>query len=122
MNLTCLKTGIWQVELRIPSDVRAVLGRTRFAKSTGTRDKRNAINKALPILTEWQQLITTARQSPELVQRKPDRTVCLPNAAQELLDNWHSQAWLDQLKPSQAKLYASLSELKLPFMSSASAI
>ena len=22
MNLTCLKSGIWQVELRIPSDVR----------------------------------------------------------------------------------------------------
>ena len=105
MNLTCLKSGIWQVELRIPSDVRVVLGRTRFAKSTGTRDKRQAINKALPILTEWQQLITTARQNPELIQTKPDRAVCLPNAAQELLGNWHSQAWLDQLKPSQAKLY-----------------
>ena len=54
MNLTFLKTGIWQVELRIPSDVRAVLGRTRFAKSTGTRYKRKASNTALPILTEWQ--------------------------------------------------------------------
>ena len=105
MNLTCLKSGIWQVELRIPSDVRVVLGRTRFAKSTGTRDKRQAINTALPILTEWQQLITTARQNPELIQPKLDRSVCLHNAAQELLSNWHGQAWLDQLKPSQAKLY-----------------
>ena len=105
MNLTCLKSGIWQVELRIPSDVRVVLGRTRFAKSTGTRDKRQAINKALPILTDWQQLITTARQNPELIQPEPDRTVCLHDAAQELLGNWHSRAWLDQLKPSQAKLY-----------------
>jgi restriction system protein len=93
------------VELRIPSDVRVVLGRTRFAKSTGTRDKRQAINKALPILTEWQQLITTARENPELIQPKPDRPVCLHDAAQGLLGNWHSQAWLDQLKPSQAKLY-----------------
>ena len=105
MNLTCLKSGIWQVELRIPSDVRVVLGRTRFAKSTGTRDKRQAINKALPILTEWQQLITTARENPELIQPKPDRPVCLHDAAQGLLANWHSQPWLDQLKPSQAKLY-----------------
>ena len=105
MNLTCLKSGIWQVELRIPSDVRVVLGRTRFAKSTGTRDKRKAINKALPILTEWQQLITTARENPELIQPRPDRPVCLHDAAQGLLGNWHSQAWLDQLKPSQAKLY-----------------
>ena len=67
MNLTCLKSGIWQVELRIPSDVRVVLGRTRFAQSTGTRDKRKASNRALPMLTEWQQLIATARQNPELV-------------------------------------------------------
>jgi len=105
MNLTCLKSGIWQVELRIPSDVRVVLGRTRFAKSTGTRDKREAVSRALPILAEWQQLITTARKSPELIQPKSERSVCLHNAAQELLGNWHSQAWLDQLKPSQAKLY-----------------
>lgn len=105
MNLTCLKSGIWQVELRIPSDARVVLGRTRFAKSTGTRDKRQAINKALPILTEWQQLITTARENPELIQPKPDRPVCLHDAAQELLGNWQGLAWLDQLKPSQAKLY-----------------
>ena len=83
MNLTCLKSGIWQVELRIPSDVRVVLGRTRFAKSTGTRDKREAVSRALPILAEWQELITTARQSPELIQPKPERSVCLHDAAQE---------------------------------------
>jgi len=105
MNLTCLKSGIWQVELRIPSDVRVVLGRTRFAQSTGTRDKRKASNKALPILTEWQQLITTARQSPELIQPKPDRTVCLSDAAQGHEGRGDSSAWLDELKPSQAKLY-----------------
>ena len=105
MNLTCLKSGIWQVELRIPSDVRVVLGRTRFAKSTGTRDKRKASNKALPILTEWQQSITTARLNPELIQPKPNRAICFPDAAQEVIGNWHGLAWLDQLKPSQAKLY-----------------
>ncbi|MDB2654564.1 hypothetical protein N9Y68_06565 [Luminiphilus sp.] len=105
MNLTCLKSGIWQVELRIPSDVRVVLGRTRFAQSTGTRDKRKASNKALPILTEWQQLITTARQSPELIQPKPDRTVCLSDAAQGHDGRGDGSVWLDELKPSQAKLY-----------------
>lgn len=105
MNLTCLKSGIWQVELRIPSDVRVVLGRTRFAKSTGTRDKRKASNKALSILTEWQQLITTARQSPELIQPIPDRTVCLSDAAQGHDGRGDNSVWLDELKPSQAKLY-----------------
>ena len=105
MNLTCLKSGIWQVELRIPSDVRVVLGRTRFAKSTGTRDKREAVSRALPILAEWQQLITTARQSPELIQPKPERSVCLHDAARGHDARGDSSAWLDELKPSQAKLY-----------------
>ena len=105
MSLTCLKSGIWQVELRIPSDVRVVLGRTRFAQSTGPRDKREPSSRTLPILTELQQLITTARQSPELIQPKPDRTVCLSDAAQGHEGRGDSSAWLDELKPSQAKLY-----------------
>ena len=74
MNLTYLKSGIWQVELRIPSDVRGVLGRTRFAQSTGTRDKREAASRALPMLTEWQQSIVTAGQSPTLQFINPDPT------------------------------------------------
>ena len=87
MNLTCLKSGIWQVELRIPSDVRVILGRTKFAQSTGTRDKREASNRALPMLTEWQKLIATARQNPELIQPKPDRSKPLSEASQRLCDN-----------------------------------
>ena len=106
MNLTCLKSGIWQVELRIPSDVRVVLGRTRFAQSTGTRDKRKASNRALPMLNEWQQLIATARQNPELVKPKLARSKGLSDASQGRCDNRHTPSWLEQLKPSQANLYA----------------
>lgn len=106
MNLTRLKSGIWQVELRIPSDVRVVLDRTRFAQSTGTRDKREASNRALPMLAEWHKLITTARQSPELIQPKLDRSKPLFDASQGLCDNRNTQPWLDELKPSQANLYA----------------
>ena len=108
MNLTCLKSGIWQVELRIPSDVRVVLGRTRFAQSTGTRDKRKASNRALPMLTEWQQMIATARQSPELIQRKMDRPKRLSDASQRLFDNRDTSPWLDELKHSQANLYVAV--------------
>ena len=106
MNLTCLKSGIWQVELRIPFDVRVVLGRTRFAQSTGTRDKRKASNRALPMLNEWQQLIATARETPELVQPKLARSKRLSDASQGRCDNRHTPSWLEQLKPSQANLYA----------------
>ena len=106
MNLTCLKSGIWQVELRIPSDVRVVLGRTRFAQSTGTRDKRKASNRALPMLTEWQQLIVTARQNPELIRPKPDRSKRLSDTSQGRCDNRDTRSWFEELKPSQANLYA----------------
>lgn len=108
MNLTCLKSGIWQVEFRIPSDVRVVLGRTRFAKSTFTRDKRQAASKALPILAEWQQLISIARQNPDLIRSKPERTKGVSGASQVLLGSYHGHTWLDDLKPSQAKLYAAI--------------
>ena len=108
MNLTCLKSGIWQVELRIPSDVRVVLGRTRFAQSTGTRDKRKASNRALPMLNEWQQLIATARETPELVQPKLARSKRLSDASQGRCDNRHTPSWLEELKPSQANLYADI--------------
>ena len=108
MNLTCLKSGIWQVELRIPSDVRVVLGRTRFAKSTGTRDKRDAANRALPVLNEWHQLIATARQNPELIHSKLRRSERPYSASQELYGCRVIPTWLDQLKPSQANLYAAI--------------
>ena len=52
MNLTCLKSGIWQAELRVPTDLRLVIGRTRLAKSMGTRDKREAIVKAASLLEQ----------------------------------------------------------------------
>ena len=100
MNLTCLKSGIWQGELRIPTNVGVVLGRTRFAKSTGTRDKREASYKALSILTEWRQLITTARHSPKLIQPKPDLTVCLCDAAQGHDARGDGSDWLEELKPT----------------------
>ena len=57
MNLTRLKSGIWQVELRVPVDVRHVLGKTRFAKSTRTQDKRTAMRLAAPVLADWQEAI-----------------------------------------------------------------
>ena len=46
MNLTCLKSGIWQAELRVPEDVRDIIGKTRFAKSMRTRNKCEAFVKA----------------------------------------------------------------------------
>ena len=65
MNLTCLKSGIWQAELRVPEDVRDIIGKTRFAKSMRTRNKREAVVKAAPILENWQSEIDLAKTDPQ---------------------------------------------------------
>ena len=64
MNLTCLKSGIWQAELRVPQEVRPVIGKTRFAKSMGTRNKREAVLRAAPLLEQWQSDIELAKSDP----------------------------------------------------------
>ncbi|MBT5556854.1 MAG: hypothetical protein HOJ80_08215 [Halieaceae bacterium] len=58
------------------------------------------------MLNEWQQLIATARETPELVQPKLARSKRLSDASQGRCDNRHTPSWLEQLKPSQANLYA----------------
>jgi hypothetical protein len=58
------------------------------------------------MLNEWQQLIATARQNPELVQPKLARSKRLSDASQGRCDNRHTPSWLEQLKPSQANRYA----------------
>ena len=70
MNLTCLKSGIWQAELRVPQEARPVIGKTRFAKSTGTRDKREAVLRAAPMLKRWQSDIELAKSDPQTLIAK----------------------------------------------------
>ena len=111
MNLTCLKSGIWQAELRVPKDVRPVMGRTRFAKSMGTRDKREAVVKAAPLLEQWQSEIDLAKSDPQAFMANQ----ILRKARQEFhgkpLDSGRSDdhlAWLENLPPSKALLYEAI--------------
>lgn len=111
MNLTCLKSGIWQAELRVPTDLRLVVGRTRFAKSMGTRDKREAIVKAAPLLEQWQSEIDLAKSDPQAFMANQ----IMRKARQEFhvkpLDSGRSDdhlAWLENLPPSKALLYEAI--------------
>ncbi len=70
MNLTCLKSGIWQADLRVLQDVRPVIGKIRFAKSTGTRNKREAVLIAAPLLAQWQSDIELAKTDPQALKIK----------------------------------------------------
>ena len=110
MNLTCLKSGIWQAELRVPEDVRDIIGKTRFAKSMRTRNKREAVVKAAPILEQWQSEIDLAKTDPQAFVAKQ----VLHNArdfgdkpSDSRVSNRHF-AWLYDLPPSQASAYETI--------------
>ena len=52
-------------ELRVPQDVRPVIGKTRFAKSTGTLNKCEAVLRAAPMLEQWQSDIELTKSDPQ---------------------------------------------------------
>lgn len=108
MNLTCLKSGIWQAELRVPEDVRDVIGKTRFAKSMRTRNKREAVVKAVPILEQWQAEIDLAKTDPQAFVAKQilhhARSDFGGKPSDSGLSNGHL-AWLYDLPPSKALAY-----------------
>ena len=108
MNLTCLKSGSWQAELRVPKEVRPVIGKTRFAKSTGTRSKREAVLGAAPMLAQWQSDIELAKSDPQTLiakqaQRKAQQVI-RPLSQESGVAEDHL-AWVRDLPPSKASKY-----------------
>ena len=120
MNLTCLKSGIWQAELRVPEDLRDVIGKTRFAKSMRTRNKREAVVKAAPILEQWQSEIDLAKTDPQAFLAKQIRHNARCDfggkSSESGASNGHF-AWLHDLPPSKASAYKTIewgSDIPLP--------
>ena len=120
MNLTCLKSGIWQAELRVPEDVRDVIGKTRFAKSMRTRNKREAVVKAAPILEQWQSEIDLAKTDPQAFVAKQILHNARCDFGGKSSDSGVScghLAWLYDLPPSKALAYERIewgSDIPLP--------
>ena len=120
MNLTCLKSGIWQAELRVTEDVRDVIGKTRFAKSMRILDKCEAVGKASPTLEQWQSEIDLAKTDPQAFFAKQ----ILSNARHDFgakpsnsgVSSCHLE-WLYDLPPSKASAYETIewgSNIPLP--------
>mgnify|MGYP001341603611 CR=1 FL=1 len=111
MNLTCLKSGIWQAELRVPREVRRVIGKTRFAKFTGTRNKRKAVLRAAPMLAQWQSDIELAKSDPQtLIAKQAHRKAqqAFRPLSQEFGVAEDHLAWLRNLPPSKASKYEAI--------------
>ncbi len=61
------RKGVYYREVRVPPDVKNILGKAVFRRSTGCRDKRKAELEAAPWVSEWWKLIKAARANPEEV-------------------------------------------------------
>ena len=126
MNLTKLPSGIYQAELRVPTDVQHLVGKKRFAKSTKTKDRREAAARAAEWLAGWQRQIDLARENPDALR---DEIAVLSARAKlerdagklvpELehlgytesdlaLERYQDFDWLESLPPSKAKQYANI--------------
>ena len=120
MNLTRLKSGIWQAELRVPEDLRDVIGKTRFAKSMRTRNKREAVARAAPILEQWQSEIDLAKTDPQAFVAKQILHNARCDFGGKPSESGASNgqlSWLYDLPPSKASAYKTIewgSDIPLP--------
>ena len=70
MSLTA-RDGIFYAQLSVPPEVRHIIGKSNFRRSTGVRagkaNRIEAMATATPWLKEWRRLIDLARQEPDTV-------------------------------------------------------
>lgn len=127
MSLTT-RDGIFYAQLSVPPELRHIIGKSNFRKSTGVRagkaNRIEAMATAAPWLKEWRRLIDLARQEPDTVANeiavlKAHSAVQREN--EEFADEWtgftwadteleqyEDHEWLESLPPAQQKQYASL--------------
>ncbi|MDA0890912.1 MAG: site-specific integrase [Proteobacteria bacterium] len=129
MNITKQASGIYHAERRVPKDVRHIIGKSKLTISLKTRDKRNALIEAAPILAKWDQLIKAARAGhigPDQVARvlaEQLAKVAYDRAAGAEVDRWgytKSEAayegFLDSLPDHERNRYADIGTPLLTFM------
>ena len=126
MNLTKLPSGIYQAELRVPTDVQHLVGKKRFAKSTKTKDRREAAHRASEWLAGWQRQIELARENPDALLDEIAVLTARAKVEREAgelvpelkhlgytqsgiaLERYQDFEWLDSLPPSRTKQYADI--------------
>lgn len=83
---------IYYAEVIVPKDVRAVLGKSVFRKSTGNRKLKNAELTAGPWVQHWWKLINEARANPDAAMEKLASLMALhseQDATKEYFDIQH---------------------------------
>ena len=123
LNITQRANGIYMADLKVPAEVRHIIGKARLTQSLRTRDRRIAQQEAGPILAEWDRQIRLAREEPDAILEElavaRTRINLEREKGQEALDEWGytdteskleakgytNEDWLESLPPSQAEKY-----------------
>ena len=84
MAKNLIKRGeIYYANVQVPLDVRAILGRTTFQKSTKHRQLRNAEIAAAPWIAEWMQQIDQARSNPDAAVERIAKLMALKDEQEQ---------------------------------------
>lgn len=123
MNITKRSNGIYMADLKVPEDVRHILGKARLTKSLKTRDKRIAQQEAGTVLAKWDRQIRLAREEPDAIleelaiararidREKEDPSIkvdewgYLPTESAIEAMGLTNEDWLESLPPSVADRY-----------------
>ena len=89
MPKNLIKRGdIYYANLQVPADVRGILGRSLFQKSTKHRQMRNAELTAAPWIVDWSRQIDEARVNPEAAVEKIAKLMALHKQQTEDEEYW----------------------------------
>lgn len=67
------RNGVWYATVLVPTDVREALGMTRFKKSLGTPNEREAVRLGAPYIASWWAQIKQARGNTSAVVTEAQR-------------------------------------------------
>ncbi len=86
-------TGIFQVRISVPPDLRAQVGKRELVRTLGTREEAEAFRLALPVIQEFLGVIEAARKPVEprregVAVQVSGRAPIDPRAAQMAIERW----------------------------------
>ena len=122
------RNGVYYAQLSVPPELRHVIGKSNFRRSTNIRangaNKSEAMAVAAPWLQEWRRLIRLARSEPDAVRDEIAVSKAQAAVVREYgefadecsgytfsdaeLDKYDDPEWLESLPPAQAKQYTDL--------------
>ena len=125
MSLT-KRNGVYYAQLSVPEDVRHIIKKNNYRKSTGCRTRNAALLEAAPLVEEWRRQIHMARNDPDAIHEelavlkarmeverldprvKPNEWGELPAENELYGKGLEPRDWLESLPPSQAQKYGDL--------------